>query len=468
MASDDVQASRAPVWSPWGDRLLAVLAVGLALCFVWWWIGTAYLDLPLSTYLSWKPDDLPVAVPPHIPEAILGSHYFGDFQESRWGGVDILDGSSPYRFANIYPPGAAWFMVPFALLPVIPSFLAYIALTTAALLLPMWFLLRGVRPSLRLITIGLAGAATAPFIATVDRGNLQGLTIALVGFTLVALQRSRTRWACVLLALAICLKPFFIVLALAAILRGRRTFATNTIALALAATVIAWLAIPGDRLTNLANIIRSQVDATSGPDFVFAERVWANSSLHGLLANVARIAEDVFGATFDASSTVLGAAVVAGWLALVGVVVGRRRLPQWVWGTLALSCLQLAQPYAATYTATWASLAAVWFAVGTLIPPRLAAEDDERVDHWVTALRALAIAALAITLLPLALRPGTTEVVVPIQQMAGPILWIALGVTALLASLARGRSSTAHPASSPPELSVTGVTGATASGAERA
>jgi hypothetical protein len=419
------------VWSPWGDRLLAVLAVGLALCFVWWWIGTAYLDLPLSTYLSWKPLDAPSQVPPHFPSAILHEHYFGDFQESRWWGLDILGGESPYGFLNIYPPFATWVMVPFALLPLTPAFVVYAVLSAAAILLPAWLLLRGLRPSHRVIVVSLVGGASLPLLATLDRGNMQGITIGLVGLSLFALQSSRIRWAAFLLALAICIKPFVVVLVLVALARRRRRFATNTVAVALTLTFVSWLALPGDRLQNLAAIVLSQVEATGGPDFNYAERIWANFGFNGLAANLSL----PFGA--PGPSSAIGLSLSVAWIAIVVTVSCRRRFPQWVWGALGLASLQLAQPYAAGYTTSWAVLAAIWFGSGVVIPRDSAGLDNEADDRWTLALRILAICALASTLLPMALRPQIGESFVAVQQVLSPLVWLVVGLVAFVGSFTR-------------------------------
>lgn len=438
MSSTGSSPTSESVWSQWGDRLLATLAVGLVLCIAWWWLGTTYLDLPLSTYLSWKPDDLPVAVPPHVPEAILGRHYFGDFQEARWWGSDVLEGRSPYRYLNIYAPLAPLIMVPFAALPLVPAFGAYCAISAAAMLVPAWMLLRGLRPARRIITVALLGGATAPFLVTLDRGNLQGVTIGLVGFSIVALQRRRVRWACALLALAVCLKPFVLLIALAAILRKRRSFATNTIAVVLAISVTAWLALPDSRIDNLGNIVRGQLGATNGPDLTAAERVWANTSLHGLLANIERLAGELGGTVWHFDTPHFsGLIVTLTCLVGVGVVTWRRRVPQWVWGIMVLATLQLAQPYASMYTASWATLAAVLFGLGSVVPADLAGRDNERVDRWIRSLRVLAVCALAATLLPLALRPEVGGHFLAVQQIMSPGLWLAFGVVALAASLAR-------------------------------
>lgn len=157
MARTELQPPRDPLWSPWGDRLIAVLAVGVALCLAWWWVGSSYFDLPLSTYLSWKPFDQPTQVPPHFPEALLKWHYFGDFQESRWWGLDVLQGRSPYRYVNIYPPFAPFVMVPFAALPISLSLIVYVAASIVALLVPAWMLLRGLRAPERVLVVALVG-----------------------------------------------------------------------------------------------------------------------------------------------------------------------------------------------------------------------------------------------------------------------------------------------------------------------
>lgn len=438
MASTDARQDPPSLWSPWGDRLLAAMAVGLALCAAWWLIGTSYLDLPLSTYLSWKPWDTPTPVPPNVPEALLGWHYFGDFQESRWWGVDILHGRSPYRYFNIYPPFATVLMVPFAAIPLAPAWAIYVVLTVAALLVPAWLLLRDVKSVHRVIVVALVGAATAPFLATIDRGNLQGLTIGLVGMALVALQRSRVRWALLLLVVAICLKPFVIVLALFAIARRRRTFATNTIALVLLLSFAAVLVLPGNPIDTIGLVLQGQEKAIQGPAITVPSRLWANISINGLVANV----EYVFGRTPtgkvpEPSLPHLGTSLTLAWLALALIVAWRRRLPQWVWACLALASLQLAQPYAAMYTASWATLAAIWFGAGQLIPTTLVGTDNDRDDTWLRSLRVLVLAALVVTLLPLAVRPEINGTVLPVQQVLGPLLWVIIGIVALTASFVR-------------------------------
>ena len=77
-AGDDAPAQSS---SPWGRRLLAVLALALAVGASWAWIEMSYRGVAVNAKLSYPATDRRSAsVPGAKAKPIIGVHYFSDFQ----------------------------------------------------------------------------------------------------------------------------------------------------------------------------------------------------------------------------------------------------------------------------------------------------------------------------------------------------------------------------------------------------
>ncbi|MCG2798745.1 MAG: glycosyltransferase 87 family protein [Cellulomonas sp.] len=179
----------------------------------------------------------------------IGLHCFGDYAL-----VDDLFGTGdPWHSAlsgNASWPAAAW-------LPAILAYrlgaligvgwvggLLFSVVSILAMLSPAWWATRHCAVWIRASALTLGGAATAPFIATIDRGNPVGLTVPLLLWAGVAY--GRRQWVALTCAVvgASLLKPQMIVLLLLPLLHRRYRCVVLGGAASAALTVAGFLAFP--------------------------------------------------------------------------------------------------------------------------------------------------------------------------------------------------------------------------------
>jgi hypothetical protein len=415
----------------WGRRLIAGLAIGLALATVYGLVSVFYLGQPVNQFLSWRSDDIP-ALPRAMyqPVKLIGVHYFGDFQEGMsWGYTLVKEHVSPYSSLVIYLPAAMLPFIALAFLPLKTSFIIFTVATALGMLVPIWLMTRAMRTTDRLLIVCLLGAMSVPFLSTMDRGNLQGIVIAAVGFSLWAASTNRWRLMAGLLVLAICLKGYPIVLLVIPLAYRRWRLVTVVTLAAVGISMLLFALLPGGMFQNIGDYMEALKTysgrGSSTHNYSFM------GPLHHLLA--LRVGDT---AAFDflgshPSVWILSSLV---WLLMIWVVIVGRRVPQWCWGPLALASLQVLPPLSFAYSLSWAVLAGVWFIRGTLIPDP---PDSLRLPRVVLApweestLRILTMACLLVTLTPIAIMVTTGTTSTLLSSMLSPVLIFITGVVAV-------------------------------------
>ena len=230
-------------WPPWAVTVLAVLAWIAALAAIW----------PLVRgYLTSVPDQRMV-----------------DLGVYRTGGLSVLQGQPLYTVLTpppqllpfTYPPVAALFAVPLALLPWAGAQLAWVPFIYVPLAVIIWFafapLLRRV-PTVPLraavfAVIFAAGAYLFPMRDEMRFGQVDTVLLALAVADCAARSPRWPRGALVGLATAIKLVPGVFIVYLW--LSGRRRAAVTAAVAALAWTLGAWLLLPGDSVTYWTSAI---------------------------------------------------------------------------------------------------------------------------------------------------------------------------------------------------------------------
>jgi alpha-1,2-mannosyltransferase len=251
-------------WPPWAVAVLAVLAWIAALAAIW----------PLvHGYLTSVPDQRMV-----------------DLGVYRAGGLSVLQGQPLYTVLTpppqllpfTYPPVAALFAVPLALLPWAGAQLAWVPFIYVPLAVIIWFafapLLRRVPTvPLRAAVFAVLFAACAYLFPMRDEMRFGQVDTVLLALAVADCAARSPRWprgALVGLATAIKLVPGVFIVYLW--LSGRRRAAVIAAASALAWTLGAWLLLPGDSVTYWTSAIfqSGRLGSNAGT---------SNQSLRGIL-----------------------------------------------------------------------------------------------------------------------------------------------------------------------------------------
>jgi len=250
---------------PWAAAGLGVLA----------WIAALAAVAPLVRgYLTNAPDQRLV-----------------DLDVYRTGGLSVLQGQPLYTMLTqppqllpfTYPPAAALFAVPLALMPWPAAQLVWVPFVYGPLAVVTWYAfapLLGRAGRMRPAAFAVIFAACAYLFPLRDEMRFGQVDLALLALAVADCAASRPRWprgALVGLATAIKLVPGVFVVYLW--LSGRRRAALTALTVAAAVTLVAWLLLPDDSVTYWTSAIfdPGRLGSNSGT---------SNQSLRGLLLRV--------------------------------------------------------------------------------------------------------------------------------------------------------------------------------------
>jgi alpha-1,2-mannosyltransferase len=258
-------AGRVAVWPSWAVSALGVLAWAAALAAV----------APLVRgYLTNAPDQRMV-----------------DLAVYRTGGLSVLQGQPLYTMLTqppqllpfTYPPVAALFAVPLALMPWSAAQLVWVPFIYGPLAVVIWFafapLLRRASEAgrMRAVVFAVVFAVCAYLFPLRDEMRFGQVDMVLLAMSVADCAAIAPRWprgALVGLATAIKLVPGVFIVYLW--LSGRRRAAVTAAVAALAWTVGAWLVLPHDSVTYWTSVIfqSGRLGSNSGT---------SNQSLRGML-----------------------------------------------------------------------------------------------------------------------------------------------------------------------------------------
>jgi alpha-1,2-mannosyltransferase len=253
---------RLAAWPPWAVTLLGVLA---------WAAALGAVEPLVRGYLTSAPDQRMV-----------------DLSVYRTGGLSVLQGQPLYSLLTqppqllpfTYPPVAALFAVPLALMSWPAAQLVWVAFIYVPLAFVIWFafapLLRRTG-RLRAVAFAVIFAACAYLFPVRDEMRFGQVDMVLLALALADCAARAPRWprgALVGLATAIKLVPGVFIVYLW--VSGRRRAAVTAVIAALAWTLGAWLVLPRDSVTYWTSVIfqSGRLGSNSGT---------SNQSLRGLL-----------------------------------------------------------------------------------------------------------------------------------------------------------------------------------------
>jgi hypothetical protein len=276
----------------------------------------------------------------------------------------------------------------------------------------------------KLLTWLLLFGLSAGFVGSLDRGSLTAMAGGLVGLWVWAYQRHRWYLAALLLALAVVLKPYLVLLLLWPILRGRWRTVTATGVIVAVTSLIGFAVLPGGFVAS----VRGYLDSSGGYTTLWADFAffWSHGMLALLVDPVLMLTGDA-GLTLTwihALPTVVILAPGFAWLALVAWITWRRRVSEPLIACLVLSLGQLVLPSSGGYTAVFASVGALVLLVSPAGPP---AE--------LAARRAIQL-ALLLTIVPIPLSIGgyvhlDGQIYGPVHvgALLSAVAWLTAGVT---------------------------------------
>jgi hypothetical protein len=242
-ASTATKAGRVASWPPWAVTLLGVLA----------WVAALAAAAPLVRgYLTSPPGQRMV-----------------DLDVYRTGGLSVLQGQPLYTILTqppqllpfTYPPTAALFAVPLALLPWPVAQLVWVPVIYGPLAVVIWFafaplLRRAGSGRMQAVVFAVLFAACAYLFPLRDEMRFGQVDMVLLAMALADCAARAPRWprgALVGLATAIKLVPGVFIVYLW--LSGRRRAAVTAAIVALAWTLGAWLVLPQDSTTYWTSVI---------------------------------------------------------------------------------------------------------------------------------------------------------------------------------------------------------------------
>jgi hypothetical protein len=430
-----IETARSP-WSVWGIRLAAVLSVLIAISLGWDWIEAFYRGVAVNAQISYKAFDqeLAIGTPLHASaRAIIGNHYFSDFQLPMGYATSLRHSISPYFGPNPpeqYPPFSQILFIPFSFLPVRTSAVIYLALSAALFLVPLWLLLAPLKTEYRIFFLTPVAVLSTPLISLLDRGNDIGIAVGFVAWAIWAWRSERWVLCGSFLAAAIALKAYPAGILVVPLALRRYRFTIFVVAGAAVANLISLVMYPGGYFRNLREVL----PALQGKGVPLTQLTsW---SLYSVIPKTVGLASGL-SSTYNLLEPKGLVVWIPSILYLVGVyvVIRRGRVPQWCWGPLSLASIQLIVPFSFAYTTAWAPLAAVWFAWGYLVDVRGMVPPESKAEGWI-ALRIMLLFALALTIAPSVFTiGGAHHFHTPVGQYLSPILLVITLCTALFYSL---------------------------------
>lgn len=383
----------------WGIRLIALLIAVTSISLGYAWVDQFYRGIAVNSILSFPALDYPWMPVHTAPVAIIGNHYFGDFQLPYAWALNVRDSLSPYLSSAIpanYPPLAIIILIPFTVFPIKVATAIFLALSAVVFVLPLWLMLSPLRPALRCLILVPISLMSSPFISMLDRGNDIGIGLALIAWTLWSWRSGRWVWCGVFLTTAIAVKAYPVALLIVPLALRRYRFTVIVLSAAIFLNFAALLLIPGGFTRNLRVVLPSMTSQqlTTGTQLTSWSMYSLLPKLSGMLLGPAHISQFLHPNRF-----VLWLPSVL-YLIVVFTIIRQRRVPQWCWGGLSLASIQLVVPISGVYTTGWACLAAIWFIQGSFIQSGRSLDNGRADLEENMALRILFMLAIVASLVP--------------------------------------------------------------------
>ena len=438
--TEEAQALQ-PRWNAWGDRLVGLGAVGIAIALAHAWM-TQYANPQgngfFSQKLSGPIEDLMPIPPDTAPlQPLVGYHYFSDLQLA----IAYGETANPYLidYPAQYPPiGILEFRL-LGLLGYQASLWLFLLAAIGILGFVGWKLMGEVSRSRKLVNLLVLVVLTPAMVMAVDRGALSPIATGMVGLAFLAARSKRMFLAGVILLLAISLKPYLVLVLLYPLLRGYWKFVLQTAAATALINLAAFALFPGGFMNSLNGFINATLryaDSEAAADQAITVKFVTLDAVSGT-GTILRVI--TFWKNIDVASMIyndyVGLVLLPGilFLAALSVILLNKSFPFWIPLTLTLATSTVVLPATPLYTLTWASLAALYFGSSNSDPfPRSATATESTARTW---LRVVYLVAIALCLVPTFwLIPGLERGNQDSAGLLGPLaILIAAAITLVIA-----------------------------------
>jgi hypothetical protein len=240
----------------------------------------------IQNVFSYVGADGPAGYANSVKPKELGVHLFGDYLLPRWQS----DLKSPWFISdpsagpvNNYLPFTMAVFWLFGRVAYWQSFVVFMSLGVGTMLASIYLSLRGPSPIRKLQLISSGILVTGPFIALIDRGNIQVLLTALCCLSLFLWFSNRKTMGAIALGLAVALKGYPILLLILWVREKRWRDCLISISTILFVTITPLFFYSGGAVTNISRILRN---VRSNEELYAHQSLAYNNSLKGTLLSI--------------------------------------------------------------------------------------------------------------------------------------------------------------------------------------
>jgi hypothetical protein len=172
------------------------------------YIGTYYLKLPMDKVLLYNAEDPGYVEPPGVSNPILGIHRFNDFLQV----LSYANSPDPFNptkeYPSMYGPLGLLLVKPLIYIPELVSVILLCLTTSIALYAILKLMTPKLDKTTRVIFSVVFLFMSKPFLLALDRGNIQGIIVALNIAFFYLTWRKKNFLADFLLTISICIKIY--------------------------------------------------------------------------------------------------------------------------------------------------------------------------------------------------------------------------------------------------------------------
>lgn len=362
------------LWSTPDNNALSFSFVSLVLFFIGivaTYIKSQYEKVPVDRLLLYTADDPGYVAGQLVDSPLVGIHRFGDFLTTlSWAKVDSPFSSS-LDFPSIYGPTALWFTRLFDSGSLLLSVYALGLITTLLLAISLFILGNNISTLPRLILVISALLITKPFLLNLDRGNLQGIVVALEIFAIWSLNNNKFKTSSFLVIIAATMKFYPIALVIPFFQKKRYTYGLITLGFGILINLL------GIFVLSSFNLFDGILGLLKGLSITSQLEIYGYSGSAWILRVLSFIGLNFNPEEGDFLSKILSYIVLAIFAVLLclGIVKGRLQGSRLV--VIVLSLSTVCVPVSWGYNLIWVSAA-----VFLLINDELWKTGITLLDHW--------------------------------------------------------------------------------------
>lgn len=196
------------------SKILPYYSIALLLTIYSTYIAAAYLRKPIDSFILYQAIDPGYTAPPFVNKPILGVHYFSDFLQIMSYATNTNGYSTNLDFPNLYGPLTVFLFKILSNFPYVLSIMLISVITVTTLTKLMWQQMWQQMWQTKIIYVIFFLLLSRPLMLTIDRGNIQGIVVALNIAALYYFYSEKYNLAKIFLILAISLKFYPVLLVL--------------------------------------------------------------------------------------------------------------------------------------------------------------------------------------------------------------------------------------------------------------